>query len=199
LRNLLKEGDLVIISLGNLKFRAIGEVTGPYQYVTRKEDEYFHRRAVRWLWHDNAGLPREQIYSRGFIQRSIYQLDNANIEWEALEQIVAGGGQIGEGGGPPEPYVLIIDEINRADISKVFGELITLLEGPVLFHLHDSYPRKTIHIRRIREHRYAILEEVTAYGTFTVGAQVKAADGRWTRLEFDLATLKDLPQRFIGR
>lgn len=73
------------------------------------------------------------------------------------------------------------------------------LQGPVLFHLHDSFPRSTIYIRRIRGGSFALLEEVNCYGTFTVGAQVKAEDGRWTGLELDLAQLKEVPRRFIGR
>src|SRR5262249_21374822 len=59
----------------------------------------------------------------------------------------------------------------------------SVLEGPVVFHLHDSYPRCIIQIRKIREGKYATLEEVTATGVYTVGAQVKDAAGTWIGLE----------------
>ena len=127
LRSWMKLNDIVIVSDGNKRFRAIGEVSGPYRYAEREHDTYHHQRNVRWLWVNRDGLPREEIYDKGFSQVSIYRLDLDHVNWPALAQIVSGGGdQIGS--GLPEPYVLIIDEINRGNVSKVFGEAITLLE-----------------------------------------------------------------------
>lgn len=123
-RNEVRVGDLLIVSKGNRLIRAIGEVTGPYVYAPRPEGDYAHRRAVRWLWSDREGLPVEEVSSKWFSQMSIYRLAESDLNLAALERLITSQ----EPGGPPEPFVLIIDEINRANISKVFGELITLLE-----------------------------------------------------------------------
>jgi 5-methylcytosine-specific restriction enzyme B len=125
-RNWVKPGDIVVVSKGNSLFRAIGEVTGEYQFVPREGGDYGHRRSVRWLWVDRTGLPVSEIYARNFTQKSIYLLTHADLNVPALERYIAS--QQDTGSGAPEPFVLIIDEINRANISKVLGELITLLE-----------------------------------------------------------------------
>jgi len=127
LRSWMKKGDLVVVSDGNRRFRAIGEVTGPYRYVQRERDAYHHQRAVNWLWVEADGLPREEIYNKSFSQVSIYRLNSEHLKLPALAQIVSAG-KLSSGAGKPEPYVLVIDEINRANISKVFGEIITLIE-----------------------------------------------------------------------
>ncbi len=128
LRANMQVGDLVVISDGNRKFRAIGEITGPYRFVPNYVSTFNHRRPVKWLWHSDEGQPRELIYGKEFTQVSAYQLQPSKIDWPALQQVVSGGGEGGRTDGVPEPFVLIIDEINRANVSKVFGELITLVE-----------------------------------------------------------------------
>jgi hypothetical protein len=125
----MEVGSLVIVSDGNRKFRAIGEVTGPYQFVPGPNGEYNHRRSVRWLWHSDESLPRERVYSKELSQVSVYQMNSRYVNWDGLEQTVTTGGDDAATSGTPEGHVLIIDEINRANISKVFGELITLIEA----------------------------------------------------------------------
>lgn len=125
-RNWIGSGDIIVVSKGNTLFRAIGEVSGEYQFVPRDGGGYAHRRAVRWLWIDRAGVPVSEIYAHNFSQKSVYQLTDAELNMPALERYIASQKDVGT--GAPESFVLIIDEINRANISKVFGELITLLE-----------------------------------------------------------------------
>ncbi len=125
-RNWVRQGDLVVVSKGNSLFRAIGEFTGDYEFHPRPEGDYAHRRSVRWHWTDREGVAVSEIYTRRFMQKSIYQLFDTELNTPALERYL--NSQRTEGPAEPEPFVLIIDEINRANISKVFGELITLLE-----------------------------------------------------------------------
>jgi len=128
LRGAMKPGDIVIVADGTSKFRAIGEVTGPYQFVPGP-DEFRHRRTVRWLKVFEKSLPVDFILDGKFSMMSIHSLNVKNIKIQALQNLIGGIGDTKSGLTiTPEPYVLIIDEINRANVSKVFGELITLLE-----------------------------------------------------------------------
>lgn len=125
-RSGLQVGDYVVISDGRDSYRAFGRVSGEY-YFNANADFHPHRRSVEWIWRNDNGTERAPFYARNFRRQSAYQLDPNGIDWDALESEV-----INPNAERPvdsaRPHVLIIDEINRANISKVFGELITLLE-----------------------------------------------------------------------
>ena len=193
LRSGMKVGDLVVISDGNKAFRAIGEVTGGYKYLAEEQSEFKHRRPVRWLWHSNEGLPRELIYGRGFSQVSAYNMNSEQIAWPALEQIIAGAGEAAAADASPEPYVLIIDEINRADIDKAFGELFTLLTGKSVTLPYRRRSEKGFRRVRLQASAGLIEEDIDAI-------QVP----HWWRLigamnDADKASLKRLSLVFIRR
>jgi len=71
------------------------------------------------------------------------------------------------------------------------------LQGPVRFHLHDTYSRNIYWIRKIQSDNTAILQEVNGDGVYTIGAQVRDKDGNWIGLEYDLARIRNIPKRFF--
>lgn len=125
-KNAMRKGDLIVISDGNSKFRAIAEITGDYHYLPNDERTGFHQmRSVNWLKNFAQSLPREHLFMKALSQMAIYELRDTTIDRAKLAQLLA----------TPDsavhqalPHVLIIDEINRGNIARIFGELITLLE-----------------------------------------------------------------------
>lgn len=124
-RSTMQEGDIVIVSEGNKSFRAIGEIIGPYRYEPGPDGEFNHKRDVRWLTVFSDSLNVETIYEKNFSMHSCYLFNDKHLKKEALARLIPSDDDLPS---ETDQFVLIVDEINRANISKVFGELITLLE-----------------------------------------------------------------------
>lgn len=121
-KNEMQSGDLIVVTYGNKKVRAIAEVMGDYEYA---EDAPFQQmRKVRWVGIYEPNKPASELYEKELTMASLYRLNHQFVHFDVLEEWVQGA----PGSHQDEAHVLIIDEINRANISKVFGELITLIE-----------------------------------------------------------------------
>jgi 5-methylcytosine-specific restriction protein B len=79
----IRKGDFVVVSYGNLQFRAIGRVVGSYEFKTIDGLHVHQFRKVEWLLRD-AELPYEEIYDRQFSQQSIYRMDKKGIKKDFL-------------------------------------------------------------------------------------------------------------------
>lgn len=127
--NEMQVGDIVIVSDGNNKFRAIAEIVSDYN-VSKKlhRSDYVQCREVKWLFTTSESLPRSRIMNKAFSQMTLYKLSKDALNRQKLFAFLQS--VEGEAADPAnnKPYVLIIDEINRGNISRIFGELITLLE-----------------------------------------------------------------------
>ncbi len=119
----MRKDDLVFISDGLDKIRAIGVIDGDYYFDEKTEIRYNQFRKVKWIYQGEDIPVAKFLNNKKLIPMSIYQFYDEDINKAYLNQL------FGKSNNPKKKnYVLIIDEINRGEISKIFGELITLIE-----------------------------------------------------------------------
>src|SRR5690554_6635397 len=120
----MRKGDIVFASHGNRQLKAVGVITGEYEFKSSEDSPltgYNHFRKVEWKILD-AKIPVGKVYEKNFSQQSIYELYTKNVKPEFFTQSTPADTSINDN------YVIIIDEINRGNVSQIFGELITLIE-----------------------------------------------------------------------
>ena len=120
----LKNENYVIVSNGNRYIRCLGKVTGDYEYIEDSPIDYHHFRKVEWIFVDE-NIPVEEVYDTNFNQKTIYKLDKNRLKKEFF---VNHAHKVENETKKVKDYILIIDEINRGNVSSIFGELITLIE-----------------------------------------------------------------------
>jgi len=121
-KNYMRAEDIVFISNDNKVITAIGRVTGRYyEFKDIVGVSFHHFRKVEWLIKD-CSIPVEKFYKRKISNQVIYELDKRDLILSNIRDFI--------GTKKVNNYVLIIDEINRGYIPKIFGELITLIETP---------------------------------------------------------------------
>ena len=129
--NEIKKGDIIITTDGSrTKINGIAVVTDDKAYTLNKAQSDTTTRNVDWLV---KGI-NEDIYEindkKILPRKTVTKVPNMKVEdiiklakeknSEVLSEIDIEKNT--------KPYVFIIDEINRGNISKIFGELITLIE-----------------------------------------------------------------------
>lgn len=150
-KNELSIGDYIFISNGNLKIKALAKIIGNIEEANDGVKGFNSYRKVEWILKD-LDEKVENLFNKRFSQQTFYSLSRNLPDIDKLNKKISGNENIEyspENIGDwlksfykktkeekkkyfeesSQNYYLIIDEINRGNISKIFGELITLLES----------------------------------------------------------------------
>lgn len=123
--NKMKIGDIIFSCYSATSIDAIGVVTGDYEWH-EEYDRYSRLRKVNWIV---KGINEDIVDINNGMTMTLSSVYRLNISLTDVMDIVNKNkpkSSILEANN--KNYVFVIDEINRGNISKIFGELITLIE-----------------------------------------------------------------------
>lgn len=122
----MQPGDIILSCYTAHSIDAIGVVTGEPEW--HPEFEHYKRlRTVKWLVQGKSIGITEFRLEKSLTLSTVYRL-NTTVATVIDVLNKNGFSGVSSAKGTKGPYVFIIDEINRGNISKIFGELITLIE-----------------------------------------------------------------------
>lgn len=88
-KNEIQKDDVVVISEGNQRVRAIGVITGAYEHAPRSDEFGFaQRRSVKWLRVYDPSISVSEISSRGLTQKALYRLQPPTLAREKLVSLL---------------------------------------------------------------------------------------------------------------
>lgn len=128
----MNEGDLILCIDSRSSVEAVGVIGSDYIYNEQgipTRSDYCHQRKVKWLAKSFSVDFKDLNDGKLFNLPTCYPLSRMNVK-QVLNHLAENDVEVGEASqtNSSQNYVLVIDEINRGNISKIFGELITLVE-----------------------------------------------------------------------
>ena len=124
--NKMKVGDIVMSCYSSKEIDAIGVIMDDYRY-DESLPAYKRIRPVHWLIKGKRENIVETNGGKEMVESTVYRLKSIHVD--DVKTILEKYGVFIEQKEDDKPYVMVIDELNRGNVSKVFGELITLLEA----------------------------------------------------------------------
>ena len=122
----MRVGDIIVSCWSNTSTDAVGIVTGEPEWLPEDGLGFRISRRVEWLW---KGEPADITGFTDGVTMTLGTVYSLKIRFDVpvVQAFLTARGAM-RTKSSKEPCVLVIDEINRGNISKIFGELITLIE-----------------------------------------------------------------------
>ena len=124
--NKMKIGDIVMSCYSSQTIDAIGVVVGDYEFDDSLPN-YKRVRRVNWLVKNINENIVEMNEGKTMTLGTVYRLNSITLD--NVKSILEKYDTSSKMEENDKAYVMVIDELNRGNVSKVFGELITLLEA----------------------------------------------------------------------
>lgn len=119
-KNEMSIGDLIVVSDGNRKFRAIAEITSDYYFDDSLVADVSYSQARKVTWHRvyEPSLPIDELFKKNLSQMTLYRLYATTIDTDKLRSILQGSGD--------SDTIAPGSTVGKYQVESITSELITI-------------------------------------------------------------------------